>query len=136
MQARPLLRASQPPPQAPGHGPSLPDTPFPSALGVFPHSPHTICGYFRLPGTAHCQLPRVEMQLSRPQEPFLIHSPEATAQRGQAGRARNTPTWPGPLRLITPWGDRNRLQLCSQEKGGHLRRGGRGEPALPWDLAS
>lgn len=41
MQARPLLRASQPPPHTHGHGPSLPDTPFPLALDVFPHSPHT-----------------------------------------------------------------------------------------------
>lgn len=64
--------------------------------------PPVILCNFRLPSTAHCQLPRVGLQLSWPQEPFLIHSPEATAQRGQAGRARNTPTWLGPLRLITP----------------------------------
>lgn len=79
--------------------------------------------YFRLPGTAHCQLPS-GAAIKWPQEPL------ATAQRGQAGRSRNTPTWLGPLRLITPWGNRNMLL------GGQGSPLGRGAACSPCDLAT
>lgn len=88
VQARPLLRASQPSPHPyERRSPFLPEAPFPLAVGVSPTAPSLSNSHNSLLFLAprHRLLPgslgRAAIKLAPPGL-HLFHSPEATAQRG------------------------------------------------------
>lgn len=84
------------------------------AAPTLSHLPRFLC-YFQLPGTMSSQLPGVGLQLGWPHLASTKSPSRSTAQNPEAKRrARMTHTWPGPRRLITPWGNRIMLQLCLQ----------------------
>ncbi|XP_027967093.1 pollen-specific leucine-rich repeat extensin-like protein 1 [Eumetopias jubatus] len=114
----PALRPAPPYPPPWDMAPPSPGAPFPLGSGCVPTRHHPVkppVNPLLVPAPKYHQLPApwsgAAIKLAPPglhQETLLIHSPEAKH------RETETPTWLGPLRLITPWGNRNMLQLCLQ----------------------